>query len=254
MRAIALLVLLCPGLGLAEATARAPPPPVDLEARLASLWTERSDLAKAGEALSLAAAALAERPDAPERMFWKARFALWVGDHAAEPRERRRLGRMAWEVGDQLARARPDWVAGYYFGAAAIGLYASGAGILSALAESLDSKFNERLERALALDPRFEHQGPRLARGRYFFEMPWPKRSLAKSAAWYEQALADDPRNLRAMTWLAETLWRDGNVPAARAQLTRVFEGHIEGDLPEEKRVKAIALQVAQHIDVSGAD
>ena len=83
--------------------------------------------------------------------------------------------------------------------------------------------------------------------------MPWPKRSLAKSAVWYQHALADDPRNLRAMAWLAETLWREGNVAAALTQLARVREGHIEGDLPEEERVKAIALRVAHDMEASGA-
>ncbi len=253
MRWVALLLLLCPGLGLAEEAAREPVRAAGQVARLASLWAERRDPAKADEALRLATAALAERPDAPERMFWKARFALWVGDSVTDPKERKRLGREAWDVGDQLSRAKPEWVAGHYFAAVGIGLYCSGAGILSALGEGLDSKFNERLERALALDPRFEHQGPRLAKGRYFFEMPWPKRSLAKSAAWYQHALADDPRNLRAMAWLAETLWREGNVAAALTELERVREGHIDGDCPEEERVKAIALQVARDMEASGA-
>jgi len=253
MRWIAALVLLCPGLGLAEEVAREPIGGTEQVARLASLWAERRDPAKAEEALRLATEALAERPDVPDRMFWKARLLLWVGDSLTDPKERKRLGREAWALGDQLARARPEWVAGHYFGAVGIGLYCSGVGILSALAEGLDSKFNERLERALALDPRFERQGPRLARGRYFFEMPWPKRSLAKSAVWYQHVLADDPRNLRAMAWLAETLWREGNVAAALTQLRRVREGHIEGDLPEEERVKAIALRVARDIEASGA-
>ena len=252
MRCVALLVLLCPGLGLAEESAREPVRSAGPVARIASLWGERRDPAKSDEALRLATAALAERPDAPDRLFWKARFTLWVGDSVTDPEERKRLGRQAWDLGDQLARARPEWVAGHYFAAVGIGLYCSGAGVLSILGEGLDSKFNDRLERALALDPRFEHQGPRLARGRYFFEMPWPKRSLAKSATWYQHALDDDPRNLRAMAWLAETLWRDGNVAAALAQLALVREGHIEGDLPEEERVKAIALRVARDMEASG--
>jgi len=253
MRCIALLVLLCPSLGLAEEIAREPVRGAEQLAKVASLWAERRDPAKADEALGLATAALAERPDAPDRMFWKARLLLWVGDSVTDPKERKRLGREAWDLGDQLARAKPEWVAGHYFAAVGIGLYCSGAGILSALGEGLDSKFNARLERALALDPQFERQGPRLAKGRYFFEMPWPKRSLAKSAAWYQDALADDPRNLRAMAWLAETLWREGNVAAALTQLARVREGHIEGDLPEEERVKAIALRVAHDMKASGA-
>jgi hypothetical protein len=253
MRCVAVLVLLCPGLALAEEAAGEPVRAAEPVARLASLWAERRDPAKADEALRLATAALAERPDAPERMFWKARFSLWVGDSLTDPKERKRLGRDAWSAGDELARAKPEWVAGHYFAAAGIGLYCSGAGVLSIIGEGLDSKFNERLERALALDPRFEHQGPRLAKGRYFFEMPWPKRNLAKSAVWYQQVLDDDPRNLRAMAWLAETLWREGNVPAALTQLEHVREGHIEGDLPEEERVKAIALQVTRDMEASRA-
>jgi hypothetical protein len=253
VRCVALLLLLSPGLGLAEEAIREPVRVAEQVARLASLWAERRDPAKAEEALRLATAGLAERPNDPDCMFWKARFALWVGDSVTDPKERKRLGREAWDVGDQLARAKPEKVAGHYFAAVGIGLYSSGAGILSALGEGLDSKFSERLERALALDPRFEHQGPRLAKGRYFFEMPWPKRSLAKSAAWYQQALADDPRNLRAMAWLAETLWREGNRAGALTQLALVREGHIEGDLPEEERVKAIALQVARDMEASGA-
>jgi len=250
MRRVVLLLLLLSGPVLADEVAGGGGDPV---ARLAALWPERGDPTKAQEALQLATTALAEQPDAPDRMFWKARFALWVGDTVAEPRERKRLGREAWEAGDRLARARPDWVAGHYFAAVGIGLYCSGAGVLSALGEGLDAKFNERLERALALDPRFEHQGPRLARGRYFFEMPWPKRSLAKSAAWFRQVLEDDPQNLRAMAWLAETMWRDGDAAGARWQLARVFDGHIDGDPPEEDRVKAIALRIARDVEATGA-
>ena len=250
MRRVALLLLVLPGAVLADGVAGRDGDPV---ARLAALWPERLDPTKAQEGLQLATTALTEQPDAPDRMFWAARFALWVGDTASEPRERKRLGREAWEVGDRLASARPDWVAGHYFAAVGIGLYCSGAGILSALGEGLDTKFNARLERALALDPRFEHQGPRLARGRYFFEMPWPKRNLARSAAWFRQVLDDDPRNLRAMAWLAETLWRDGDAAGARRQLARVSDGHVDGDPPEEERVKAIALRIAREVEGTGA-
>jgi len=140
-------------MGFAQGVAREPDRGADQIARLASLWAERRDPTKADEALRLATAALAERPDAPDRMFWKARLLLWVGDSLTDPKERKRLGREAWDLGDRLARAKPEWVAGHYFGAVGIGLYCSGAGILSALAEGLDSKFNDRLERALALDP-----------------------------------------------------------------------------------------------------
>ncbi|MGZ6164032.1 MAG: tetratricopeptide repeat protein, partial [Myxococcaceae bacterium] len=78
-------------------------------------------------------------------------------------------------------------------------------------------------------------------------------RNLGKSAAWYRTALALDPSNMRAMAWLAETLWRDGDVAGARAQLARVQETHVPDDPPEEARVKSIAQKIAAQMDKEGA-
>jgi len=216
------------------------------------LWHERGDEAKAQEGLRLATSALVSSPEDVERMFWTARFELWVGDTLKDPKEKKRLGREAWELGDRLATAKPEGAAGPYFAAAGIVLYSQGIGILGVLSEGLESKFKARLERALALDPRFEHSGPRLAKGRYYFEMPWPKRDLGKSAAWYRQALAEDPENLRAMAWLAETLWRDGDISGAQVQLARVRDGHGAGDPAEEERAKAIGRHIAQEMVAHG--
>src|SRR5262249_58398327 len=115
MRWITAVFLLCPGLGFAEEVAGEPVPGAGQVAGLAPLWAERRDPAKAEEALRLATAALAERPDVPDRMFWKARLLLWVGDSLTDPKERKRLGREAWDLGDRLARAPPGWGAGASF-------------------------------------------------------------------------------------------------------------------------------------------
>jgi cytochrome c-type biogenesis protein CcmH/NrfG len=103
------------------------------------------------------------------------------------------------------------------------------------------------------MDQRFQHEMPLTAKGRYFFELPWPKRNLGKSATWYRKALAIDPNNLRATAWLAETLWRDGDVAGARAQLAKVEEGHVPDDPAEEARVKSIARKIAAQMDKEGA-
>ncbi|HEY1417088.1 MAG TPA: tetratricopeptide repeat protein, partial [Myxococcaceae bacterium] len=100
---------------------------------------------------------------------------------------------------------------------------------------------------------RFQKEMPLIAKGRYFFELPWPKRNLGKSATWYRKALAANPNNLRATAWLAETLWRDGDVAGAKAQLAKVAEAHDPDDPAEEARVKSIAKKIAAQMEKEGA-
>ncbi|MGZ6029667.1 MAG: tetratricopeptide repeat protein [Myxococcaceae bacterium] len=222
-------------------------------AALDTLWRERGDPAKADEAIRQASAALAAHPDDVELMFRLARATLWVGDGLENNDRKQKLGREVWEVGDRMVKAKPTWVGGHYYAAAGIGIYSQAVGILKALGEGLESKFNDRLDKAIEIDPKFQKEMPLIAKGRYYFELPWPKRNLGKSAAWYRKALALDPSNMRAMAWLAETLWRDGDVAGARAQLARVQETHVPDDPPEEARVKSIAQKIAAQMDKEGA-
>lgn len=188
-----------------------------------------------------------------ELIYRLARATLWVGDGEDNNDRKQKLGREVWELGDRMVKARPGWVGGHYYAAAGIGIYSQAVGILRALGEGLEGKFNERLDRAIELDQRFQHEMPLLAKGRYYFELPWPKRNLGKSATWFRKALALAPDNLRAMAWLAETLWRDGDVAGARAQLTRVQESRLPEDPAEEARVKSIARHISGEMDKEGA-
>jgi len=217
------------------------------------LWTERGDPAKADEAIRVANAAVAAHPDDVELMYRCARATLWVGDGEENNDRKQKLGRDVWDLGERMVKAKPSWVGGHYYAAAGIGIYSQAVGILRALGEGLEGKFNERLDKAIELDQKFQKEMPLIAKGRYYFELPWPKRNLGKSATWYRKALALDPNNLRATAWLGETLWRDGDVAGARAQLAKVQEGHVPDDPPEEARVKSIAKKIAAQMDKEGA-
>jgi hypothetical protein len=249
-------LLLCPALCLAadgtDAGSAATPPNATI-ASLDALWRERGDPAKADEAIRQGQAALAAQPDDAELMFRLARATLWVGDGEENNDRKQKLGREVWDLGERMVKAKPAWVGGYYYAAAGIGIYSQAVGILKALGEGLESKFNDRLDKAIEMDPRFQREMPLIAKGRYYFELPWPKRNLGKSATWYRKALAADPNNLRATAWLAETLWRDGDVAGARAQLAKVQEGHVPDDPAEEARVKSIARKIAAQMDKEGA-
>jgi len=256
MRWCLFFLSLCPALCLAADGAdagSAAAPSNSTIATLDALWRERGDPAKADEAIRQGQAALAAHPDDAELMYRLARATLWVGDGEENNDRKQKLGREVWDIGDRLVKAKPGWVGGYYYAAAGIGIYSQAVGILKALGEGLESKFNDRLDKAIEIDPRFQREMPLIAKGRYYFELPWPKRNLGKSATWYRKALAADPNNLRATAWLGETLWRDGDVAGARAQLAKVQEGHVPDDPAEEARVKSIARKIAAQMDKEGA-
>ncbi|HTS81971.1 MAG TPA: tetratricopeptide repeat protein [Myxococcaceae bacterium] len=252
------LLLICPALGrTADGVDAGSASPASTDPTLAAidaLWTQRGDPAKAEEGIRQSAAALDAHPNDVELMFRLARAKLWVGDGLENNDDRKqKLGREVWDLGDRIVKAKPAWVGGHYYAAAGIGIYSQAVGILKALGEGLESKFNERLDKAIEIDPKFQKEMPLIAKGRYYFELPWPKRNLGKSAAWYRKALALDPNNMRAMAWLGETLWRDGDVAGARAQLARVQETHLPDDPAEEARVKSIAQKIAAQMDKEGA-
>lgn len=251
------LSLVCPAVCLAADGADGGAPTTSADPALTAidaLWRERGDPAKAEEGIRLAQSALAAKPEDVERTFRLARAELWVGDGLENNDDRKqKLGREVWDLGDRMVKAKPAWVGGHYYAAAGIGIYSQAVGILKALGEGLESKFNERLDKAIEIDPRFQKEMPLIAKGRYFFELPWPKRNLGKSATWYRKALVANPNNLRATAWLAETLWRDGDVAGAKAQLAKVAEAQDPDDPAEEARVKSIAKKIAAQMEKEGA-
>lgn len=129
-----------------------------------------------------------------------------------------------------------------------VGAYAQAVGILKALGDGLESKFNERLDKALQLDPDFLWGAPLLTKGRYYFELPWPKRDLAKSASFYEKALAKSPGNLRTWYFLAETLLKDGKARKARDAIEQVKQGSTAYDPAEGRRVQELAKKLDSEI------
>ncbi|HEY1418392.1 MAG TPA: hypothetical protein VGF41_10815, partial [Myxococcaceae bacterium] len=171
-----LFLLVCPAPCLAADAADAGTPTTSADPALApldALWRERGDPAKAEEGIRQCQAALAAKPDDADRMYRLARAELWVGDGLENNEDRKqKLGREVWDLGDRMVKARPAWVGGHYYAAAGIGIYSQAVGILKALGEGLESKFNERLDKAIEIDPRFQKEMPLIAKGRYFFELP----------------------------------------------------------------------------------
>ncbi len=211
--------------------------------RIDAVWKVRDEPGQplaAEEALE-AAAKLA--PGSYQVLWRRARQLFWRADDPELAKdEKSRLGREGWEVGDRAAAARPDRVEGWFYAAAGVGNYALGIGVVTALFQGIEGKFKERLEHAEAIDPGFEAGAIATAWGRFWYELPWPKYDAKRSEERLRQALAMNPKNVRAQVYLAELFFKEGKPAEARALLdAAAAQAPGAYDAPEERRWQARA-------------
>jgi tetratricopeptide (TPR) repeat protein len=177
-------------------------------------------------------------------VLWRlARLQFWLADDPAlRDEEKSRIGRRGWDFGERAIRANPDRVEGWDYAAAGMGLYALGIGVVSALRQGIEGKFKDHLSRAEQIDANFESGAIQSAWGRFWYELPWPKRDLRKSQRALEDALRRNPDNVRARVYLADTYEKRGRRREAREQLERAAAGTPgRYDEAEERRWQEVA-------------
>jgi hypothetical protein len=213
-----------------------------LQQRWDELWTRRDAPGVANELAILAKAELAKNPASFEGNWRRASLLVWQADSAADGSEvKAQLGKLAWEAGDKAIAAKPEDVRGHYFAGTGLGLYSEGVGILTALSQGLEGKFRDRIQTALKIDKDFLDGGPQVVWGRYFFKLPWPKRDVGESIKVLSAAVAQHPRNLRAKLYVADSFADDGKGAEARKIVQEILDAPLEGDVPEQKRMKDLA-------------
>ncbi len=223
------------------------PPVAELVARLDALHARRDDPAVLAEARRTADRALALAPNDYDVLWRAARVIFTESDVPKLPNdERSRLGKQAYDLAERAVAANPNGVAGQYWAALSIGSYAEGMGVLRALANGIEGKFKRPLERATALDERYDHGGIPVVWAAYYLDLPWPKRDRDKAAAECRRALAINPANLRARLYQAQIADGEGHPDEARARLAEIFAAPVgRYDAPEERRVKQEAAEMA---------
>jgi hypothetical protein len=228
------LILLALSLVVAFPASAATP---EVLASLDALFNRRSESAAVKELEEGLKKELQTAPDDYELLWRKGRLLVWQADGASDGRMKKVLGKQAWDVCERGVQLAPQRVECQFFAAGGIGTYSQGVGIMKALKDGLEGKFNEKLDAAIKIDGFYERGGPLLAKGRYHYELPWPKRDLKESAKLYEKVIAKFPDNLRAYYYLAETLLADDKAEKAReADGRRVQEWakKVEADIEEE--------------------
>lgn len=243
MRTISLALFLLFALPVLAAT------PEELSAWDTQYDQKRGDTAEVKQLDEALKKAVEATPEDYEVLWRAARILNWRADGTTDAKVKKSLGKQVWELGDRARKVAPERVEGHYFAALGIGAYSEAVGILAALGEGLEGKYNERLDAALRIDAMYGRGGPLLAKGRYFYKLPWPKRDLKKSTSHYQKALARHPEQLRAWLYLAETLRAEGEEKKAHEAILEVTRGSVGYDPAEGRRVQGWAKPVQAAIE-----
>ncbi|HZH02699.1 MAG TPA: tetratricopeptide repeat protein, partial [Myxococcaceae bacterium] len=142
-----------------------------------------------------------------------------------------------------------EGVEAHYCAALGIAQYSLSVGILKALTEGVEGAFNRHLDFSLQKSPSLKHGSPLLVKGRYFSELPWPKRNLDKSAEYYRQVMERHPENLRVYLFSADTQLKTGHPQTAKALVAKALSGSVDYDPPEGRRVQALARKLSADIE-----
>jgi tetratricopeptide (TPR) repeat protein len=212
-------------------------------AKVDAAWPRRDEPGGLEDGRAALDAARALAPAAYGVLWREARLEAWRSEDPALTNEQKsKLGKRAWELGEQAAAADPGGVEGWFYAMTGMGNYSLGIGILSALAQGIEGKFKDRLSRAEQLEPGFQAGGVQTAWGRFYYKLPWPKRDAGKSRKALEAALAMNPDNVRAHVYLGDLHEDEGRREAARAAWEAALSKPPgQYDAPEERRWQAVA-------------
>ncbi|MBL8940087.1 MAG: hypothetical protein JNM69_36395 [Archangium sp.] len=221
----------------------------DVVTKLDELWKTRDDAASMKATDEAITEGLKAFPDDFEVLWRAGRYRWWVADGATDEKLKKQIAKEGWTFAERAVKAKGDGMQGHYYVALNIGAYSQAVGILKALGEGLEGKFNDELEKARKADAAFDRHGPVNAKGRYYWELPWPKRDLAKSRTELKSVAEKHPEHLRAWLYLAETELKDGNAKEAKTNIDKVLNGSDAYDPPEARRMKKWAKVVSEAID-----
>ena len=151
-----------------------------LRATLDLLYQKRSDPAAAREQGAELSRVFEAAPEDGELTWRKACILSWQADGAREETWKKDLVRQPWDAGEKAVQPDPARVEGNAFAATGMGAYSQAVGIMKALGEGLEGKFNLN----------FELGAPLLAKGGYSSALPGAWWDLGTSAALYEKVIA----------------------------------------------------------------
>lgn len=150
------------------------------------------------------------------------------------------LGAAARKYADKAVALRPEGVEGRYYDSMAIATYAFGKSIVKALLEGLGTKYQDNLDEALKINKDYEDGIIYIAYGRYWYKLPWPKRSIKKSLASLKVGEKYDPENMVTLDFLGDTCYFDGEKDEALNYWKRALQSLSKKSYQKEYVIKLI--------------
>jgi hypothetical protein len=202
-----------------------------------ALYRQRTDLAKAREAVTIWDARLTKAPMDFESAWKLARAEYWLGGHGDQARRRDDLER-GTEAGRQASVLQPNRPEGYFWMAACMGELAESFGLRQGL--KYRTPIREALEKVLQIDARYQAGSADRALGRWYFKVPGLfGGSKKKSEEHLRASLTYDPQSTASRFFLAETLFDQDRRAEAIAELQRVVDGPVNPEWePEDREFK----------------
>ena len=207
-----------------------------------ALYRERTDVAKARQAVAIWSERLAKNPRDFESAWKLARAAYWLGGHD-EPSARRGDLERGVEAGRQATQLEPSRPEGYFWMAASMGQLAESYGMRQGLRYRAPIK--DALEKVLQLDAAYQNGSADRALGRWYYRVPGLfGGSKKKSEEHLRRSLTFDTNSVASRFFLAETLFELDRDAEAIAELQRVINGPVNPEWePEDREFKAQAAE-----------
>lgn len=185
-----------------------------------ALYAQRAQAGKA-EAVIAKMQELLKLDDKSYEAQWRiARAAYWIGDGTEDKKVKEKYGKIGWDAGIAGTALKPNGIEAQFWGAASLGNYAKGVGIMKAVWDGLGKQYEKWARKAYEMNPKYAWGGPPRALGRYYFTLPGiAGRDIKKSIKYLEESRDLAPEALRTRAWLAESYLEDDQKAKAKAEL-----------------------------------
>lgn len=199
-----------------------------------ALYQQRTDLARARQALEIWESRFKANPRDFESAWKIARTTYWIGPHEQGDAGRKTLER-GIAAGKQAAMIAPDRPQGHFWMAANMGALAESYGSRQGL--KYRGAIKDALERVAQIDPAFQKGSAYSALGRWYHMVPGLfGGSESKSEEYLRKALTYDPEGILPHFYLAETLFERDKDAEGIEELKKVIAAPRNPDFDPEDR------------------
>lgn len=242
----------------APAEAAKPDPEQEKQQRIAALLDEadthfRRRLVKGSAEKAIAAAqkALELDPRSYEALWRISRAAWWVTDGTEDKKTKEKYGKIGWDAAEIGVKLDPSRIEAQFWGAASLGGYAKGVGVMKAVWDGLAGQYEEWVRKAMKINSMYADGGPPRALGRYYFTLPGiAGGDNDKAIEYLLQSKKLAPYSVRTLGWLAEAYLDEGDDDRARAELDACLRADLQnGDFADNKRMQPLCERLRKKLD-----